>query len=224
MTERNPWHEPAGSPIGGRFAHGGWVDSARLAAGLPSELERDYPDLFDALGKNLLVEDINSIVVQRHLRDMQRIPVAALRELKQYGVKIYIANKSVSEFPGMEGMANIRPPGWGEGATFKDLAGFYNNSGKVYLGAGNWDIPSLAIHEISHAMDEVKQVSESPEMQKFYEEYQKIKGAYHTDRNSANAISEFFAGSATEIFMGVGKVYKKDYVDFVYGVFGGKSD
>ena len=184
-----------------------------------------YPKLYEALGKNLIVEDIDTEIVKRHLQDLSDIPLQALRELKKSGYRIMVANKPVSGFPGMTGTADIHPPGWGKGTTFQDLAGiFVRDTGTVYLGSGEWDIANLAIHEVAHAVDDNWRISESPEMQAYYRQYQGTDGTYQTDPEMANAVEEFFAGSSMQIFTGQAQTYDNDYVDFVNEIFNRKSD
>lgn len=181
------------------------------AQGIQPTIESEYPDLYASLGENLIVENIESSVVKSYLRDIQLIPVQALEELKLYGVRIYVGDKPVSDFPGMVGLDKIHVPGWGDGITFKDISGVYT-VGRVYLGAGKFIMDGLAIHEIAHAIGDVKQIYSYPKMQAFFEEYQQVEGAPHND--SGNAIEEFFAESVREILMGQG-VYKADYVKFI---------
>ena len=180
------------------------------AQGNQPTIESDYPDLYAALGENLIVEDIESSVVQTHLQDMRLIPTQALEELKQYGVRIYVGDKPVSDFPGMEGSDKTHVPGWPDGITFADISGVYTN-GRVYLGADKFPLEGLAIHEITHAIGDVKQIYSYPEMQAFFEEYQ---DTFHID--SGNAIEEFFAESVRHILMGNSGFFKSDYVNFIY--------
>jgi len=177
-----------------------------------NDIRQLYPNLFSSLGNSLIVNDVDTPTVKRHLSDISKIPEVALKELSRYGYKIYVGDKPVSDFPGMTHEAETRPPGWGEGQTFKDVAGLFT-TGRVYLGKGTWDIPSLALHELSHAIGEVKQIYSDPELQRYYEQYQP-KGD--------NSLEEFFAGSASEILLGLGNTYSKEYKDYVHKVFGSK--
>ena len=182
-----------------------------------SMVEKLYPNIYSALGKNIIVTDINTPTVKTHMNDINKIPIPSLKLLKDYGYKIYVGNKPVSDFPGMEDMKDKRPYGWGEGYTYKDVAGLYNVTGKVYLGSGNWDIPSLAIHELSHAIGDMMQVSSGSKLQKYYDEHKGKNGTYQAD--GGNYLEEFFAGSATDILMGNDKPYSKEYVNYLYNIF-----
>ena len=178
-----------------------------------------YPSLYSVLGDNLIVADIDSPVVQTHLKDISKIPIPALKGLKDYNVKIYIGDNSVAGFPGMEDMKDKTPFGWDSKYTYNDIAGTYDTSGKVYLGADQWNTPNLALHEMSHAIGAIMGVDSDSDLQKYYDRYKGKTNTYQAD--GGNYLEEFFAGVTTDILTGNDKAYDKDFINYIYKILNG---
>lgn len=120
----------------------------------------------------------------RHLNELSTMPLEFL-DVMRGGVSIHLTAGGVTEFPKFDHLKGVVPRGWeATGITWDKIPGTAWEGG-LYLGdsaLGNNAI-SLAIHEATHAVDQIINIIQKAE---FLEAYNQDKYSPHpTDRGAA---------------------------------------
>jgi len=187
---------------------------------------KDYPDIAIALGDSISIEDYDSEVVQLHLTDLNKFPPDILREIKNFGYRIRVGDKTVTDFSGFEHLKGLTPRGWeGTGLTWDDAAGCNSRSKiTVILGNGIHSSSSLALHEIAHAIDHVMGITKLPEMEYFHKKaYNGLDEYFKQDGPGGEiGMKEMFAESVANIFQDQ-DYWSKEYEQFVKDILGVKE-
>lgn len=119
-----------------------------------------------ALGPALDVRDTDEPRVQEHIRNLDRIPQPVLAALADQGVRVYIGAAGVPSLDGNRDLSGVQPRGWQRG-TWDDAAGSYAASRRtVSAGVGRgWSVSgSVALHEVGHALADVRGLNYSPDL------------------------------------------------------------
>jgi len=180
-----------------------------------THLLQDYPDIAIALGDSISIEDYYSEIVQLHLTDLNKFPPDILKKIKDFGYRIRVGDKTVTDFSEAKHLKGLTPRGWESiGITWDDVAGCNNRSKRlIILGSGIHGCSSLALHETAHAIDHMLKITEIPEMEYFYKkEYNELVEYYKQDGKAG--MQEMFAESVAEILQKQGS-WSKEYEQFV---------
>lgn len=92
--------------------------------------------------------------------EMIKIPLPALKALKEKGVKVVVCRNSVTEI--REDLKGVRPRGWPEGSTWDSVPGLNDpNNDRVIIATRDGKVPeagnghgghNLVLHEVGHAI------------------------------------------------------------------------
>ena len=125
------------------------------------------------LGDNLNIKDIDSEVVQSHLKELNKFSPDILKGLKEKNISFYIANKSVPYLDDNKYLLKEHPRGWPAGYTWKNVDGCYQpGKNQVCIGAGRSGSSNLVGHETGHAIyREILSQDQRREMMEINKEY-----------------------------------------------------
>ena len=191
-----------------------------------TRLLQDYPDIAIALGDSISIEDYYSEIVQLHLTDLNKFPPDILKKIKDFGYRIRVGDKTVTDFSEAKHLKGLTPRGWESiGITWDDVAGCNNRSKRlVILGSGIHGSSSLALHETAHAIDHAMGITQSPEMEYFHKKAYNELGEYYKQDGpgGATGMEEMFAESVANILQDQ-DYWSKEYEQFVKDILGVKE-
>jgi hypothetical protein len=124
----------------------------------------DRPSLA-ALGERLVVTSDPAGPVARHLDNLARLPEHTLRELADGGYTLRLdAGRRVPDFPYQGHLEGVRPRGWSEGRTWRDVGAAHSPATRdVMLGdTGMHPEDTIAAHEVGHAIARLRNLESSP--------------------------------------------------------------
>jgi len=180
-------------------SHGG-DGSEYMDAELKSPLDR----VRGFLGDNLHIEDLDTDVVRKHIRDLDQFSDTVLKSIKGAGISFYLGNKSMTGLDNNQKWKGIHPRGWSEGKTWDIVPGCYDVANHlVTLGSGDSGSVSLAGHETGHAIlsSRLLSLAQVNQMGLLHSKHKKDLGNYFNQAGGAG-LEEFIAES---ISMVIGK-------------------
>lgn len=141
----------------------------------------------------------------RHLNEVNMLPEDTLRVVFTNRITLKLARESITEFSEFESYKNSLPRNWNNGATFDQIAGVYVPWAQAVLLASaskRHNAHSLAIHEVSHALDAVLSYTLTNPLAKEIFESEKVSPSPDDRKQSYRFghITEHFAMSVEEYY------------------------
>lgn len=175
------------------------------------------------MGDTLLVDEPDSVGVERFLGDLELVPKRIAKRLKDRGVKVHIGNRRVPDLDDMAHLRNIQPRGYRPGLTWQDSGGCYSPSQR-FATAGDPYVSgsaSTVLHELGHAVGHVMHVDNERELLKHQQRlYPKLASYYQQGGPGGHAgAQELWAESFAEYLLHgekeIARKYDQPYADWM---------
>ncbi len=139
--------------------------------------------------------------------ELAKLPVDVLRYMADNGVRVVVAQGSVTDY--LTELQGVRPRGWPPGATWDTVPGLAHGSevviavrdGKVPAPGDGHGSHNLVIHETFHAIDHVGGFSENSDFRAAHNADTSSLDAYETQAGAAGR-EEAYAESAARYYGG----------------------
>ena len=121
-----------------------------------NKIRKQFPGLSKLVGK-LVVTDIDSEVVQTHLKHLSKIPAQLIEKIANSQLTIHLGNNNVGGFDVGKIYKNRIARGWGSDITYDEIGGAYSPRQKAVMAGKDAEVGtvSLVLHELGHGLGDV---------------------------------------------------------------------